>query len=59
MTPLDRVMLQSRARQLREIADEVCRLAPLQALKIQGIAQALELRLEGLERAAKLNEVRA
>jgi hypothetical protein len=44
---------------LRVQADELMRLAPLQALRLQGVAQELELRLQKLTRMEFEGRVRA
>lgn len=53
----DRLNLEQAARKLRAIADDINRQAPLQALRLQGVAQELELRIAKLDRLAV--EVRA
>ena len=53
----DRLNMEQAARKLRAVADEIYRFAPLQALKVNGIAQELELRIAKLDRLAV--EVRA
>lgn len=52
MNAADRLHLEQTARKLRVQADELMRLAPLQALRLQGVAQELELRLQRLTRCA-------
>lgn len=54
MTPRDRLHLEQVARKLRAQADELMRLAPLQALRLQGVAQELELRTAKLTRCAEI-----
>lgn len=48
-------MFEQKARQLRAQADELMRLAPLQALRLQGVAQELELRVQKLSRIAEFS----
>ncbi len=54
MNAADRLNMEQKARQLRVMADELMRLAPLQALNLKGVAQALELRLSKLSRVAEI-----
>lgn len=45
MTSHERIRLEQDARKLRSIADDIFRFAPLQALRLQGVAKELELRI--------------
>lgn len=54
MTALDRLRLQHTARQLRETAAEIRKLAPLEALRLEGVASSLERRIEHLTRVTEI-----
>ncbi len=58
MNARDQLAMEQHARKLRAQADELMRLAPLQALRLQNVAQELELRLRRIERLA-VDQVRA
>lgn len=53
MTAPDRLRIEQAARKLRAIEAELWTFAPAQALKVAGIAQELELRLQKLARVAE------
>lgn len=48
MNTTDRQAMGEHAKKLREQADGLMRLAPMQALRLQNVAQELELRLRKL-----------
>lgn len=54
MRALDQVRLERQARRLREIAEEIRPLAPLEAVRLEGVASALDLRIARLIRLTEI-----